>query len=308
MKRILISLFIILSSVSYVAAQDRLWATGSAVPEGTRELVKQRDGKFRFTGALNEGELKIMTTATFQKGVTEFLAPQLVNSYLINYGLKYQKTTSETREGWVVSFQEDYYRFIVDVNDQTVRGELFLPWNELLIAGSAFPGGSDNEEWKRDNMLPFTRDHENPFVFEWTGELDIYSNVIEPGYFKLEGQMTWGPKELHPYQHGEDILNAKEVRIGGDDTKWRVVTPGTYRIRVNLFEQTIESELLTRSQADGQGIDDLQIFDSRFDSSEQSVNKSYDLQGRQVDNGKSANGQLIIVRQKDGRFRKIFAK
>lgn len=308
MKRILIAFILFVCHLTFSMAQTNLWVTGSAVPNGTQLLVRQPDGKFRFTGALNVGELKIMDTPDYQEGTTQFLAPVLVDSYLINYGLGYSSTTDINKAGWVVSFQEDTYRFIVDTSKRTVTGELFLPWNELLIAGSAFPGGSDTQEWKRDNMLPFTRDHDNPYVFVWEGELGIYNNVIEPGFFKLEGQMTWGPKELHPYEHGEDILDAKEVRIGGDDTKWRVVTPGTYRIRVNLFEQTIESELLTRSQADGQGIDDLQIFDSRFDSSEQSANKCYDLQGRQVENRKSANGQLIIVRQKDGRFRKIFAK
>ena len=290
MKRILISLLIILSSYSYIVAQDRLWATGSAVPDGTRELVKQRDGKFRFTGALNEGELKIMTTESFQQGTTQFLTPQLVDSYLINNGLKYTLTKDETKEGWVVTFQEDYYRFIVDTGSRTVKGELFLPWNELLIAGSAFPGGSDNIEWHRDNMLPFTRDHENPFVFEWTGELGIYDDVVEPGYFKLEGQMTWGPRELHPYEQGEDILTSKEVRIGGDDTKWKVNTPGTYRIRVNLFEQTIQGELLTGSQADSQGIYDLPIDDSDKSVNSKSVNsKYYDLNGRQIDNRQIEN-------------------
>ena len=306
MKRILIGLSFIIyhSLLSYVVAQDRLWATGEAVPEGICELVKQPDGKFRYTGALNVGELKIMTTETFKQGTTQFVAPQLVDAYLINYGLNYTLTKDETKAGWVVSFQEDYYRFIVDTSKRTVKGELFLPWNELLIAGSAFPGGSDNVEWKRDNMLPFTRDHENPFVFEWTGELGIYDNVIEPGYFKLEGQMTWGPRELHPYDHGEDILNAKDVRIGGDDTKWKVNKPGTYRIRVNLFEQTIHGELLTGSEANGQGISQYPILIPEQGLS-QKEGVVYDLNGRSQE--KMHRG-LNIVRQADGSFRKVFVR
>ena len=38
-------------------AQDfqELWATGSAVPEGTCKLNKRPDGQFRFAGALNAG-------------------------------------------------------------------------------------------------------------------------------------------------------------------------------------------------------------------------------------------------------------
>ena len=298
MKRILIALLLIAGHISVTIAQNALWATGSAVPNGTQELVKQPDGKFRYTGALNAGELKIMTTATYQEGTTQFLAPQLVDSYVINYGLKYTLTKDETKEGWVVSFQEDTYRIIIDTNGSTLKGELFLPWNELLIAGSAFYGGSDNVEWKRDNMLPFTRDHENPYVFEWTGELGIYDNVIEPGYFKLEGQMTWGPRELHPYEQGEDIRDAKLCRIGGDDTKWRVTIPGTYRIRVNLLEQTIEGQLLTGSEADGQGI-------SPTPTLPEGEGGVYDMQGRRQQNMQRG---LNIVRQPDGSYRKVYRK
>jgi hypothetical protein len=97
-------------------------------------------------------------------------------------------------------------------------------------------------------MLPFERDHEDPYVFTWTGELGIFSGVVEPGRFKLEGQMTWGPRELHPFTQDEDILGARQMRQGGDDTKWRVSKAGTYRITVNLFHETIEAELLTDAQ------------------------------------------------------------
>ena len=227
---------------------ERLWATGTAVEEGSVELTRRPDGLFRFAGALKDGELKIQTTETFQKGVTQFLKPQLVDSYLINNGLRYTVTSDESQPGWVVSFSEETYRFLVDPAAHTVRGELCLPWNEVLIAGSAFAGGSNNVEWNRNAMLPFERDHEDPYVFTWTGELGIFSGVVEPGRFKLEGQMTWGPRELHPFTQDEDILGARQTRQGGDDTKWRVSKAGTYRITVNLFHETIEAELLTDAQ------------------------------------------------------------
>ena len=223
---------------------EALWATGSAVPEGTVPLTKRPDGQFRFAGALNEGELKIMTTETFQKGTTQFLKPQLVDSYLINKGLNYVITSDETQPGWVVSFQENTYRFLVDPVSRKVTGELMLPWNEVFIAGSAFEGGASRVEWNRDGMLPFERDHDNPYVFTWTGPLGEYQNVIEPGRFKLEGQMTWGPREMHPYTQDEDILSSTQMRQGGDDTKWHVYKKGTYRIVVDLFNETFHAELL----------------------------------------------------------------
>ena len=295
-----IILFVLTLVGSTAMAQSELWATGSALPDGPCQLTLRPDGKFRFAGALVEGELQLMTTSTYQEGVTQFLAPKLVDSYLINYGLAYTLTTDKNSAGWVVPFSEDTYRFIVDIQSRTVRGELFLPWNELLIAGSAFPGGSDKEEWKRDNMLPFLRDHEDPYVFEWRGELGIYDNVVEPGHFKLEGQMTWGPRELHPYRHDEDILESTQVRTGGDDTKWLVKTPGTYRIRVNLFTETIQAELLS-VLSPAQHPTTIQTINN----SPATTNQYFDLQG--IVHQHLTRG-LNIVRQPDGTIRKVVVR
>jgi hypothetical protein len=240
MKKIIICLMF-LSSAVYVGAQNSLWAAGSAVPGEPQQLEKRPDGLFQYTGVLSPGELKIMTTAEYQSGVTQFLCPQLVDTYLVNNGQTYVTVSDSARAGWVVSFQEDTYKFLVNTSSRTVRGELFLPWNEVLIAGSAHDGGSDNIEWKRDNMLPFTRDHNDPYVFTWTGRLAVRDGVIEPGRLKLEGQMTWGPRELHPYTQDEDILTSTQFRQGGDDTKWHVYEAGVYRITVDLYNETIQA-------------------------------------------------------------------
>ena len=141
--RLSLSFIIFYLSLSPAAAQDALWATGSALPDGTTvQLTRRPDGKFTYTGPLNAGELKIMTTAT-PTDATQYLTPQQADSYLVKYGLTYVLTNDAGREGWYVSFQEDTYRFIVDTGKRTVTGELLLPWNELLIAGSAIADGAD---------------------------------------------------------------------------------------------------------------------------------------------------------------------
>ena len=283
---------------------ERLWATGTAVEEGSVELTRRPDGLFRFAGALKDGELKIQTTETFQKGVTQFLKPQLVDSYLINNGLRYTVTSDESQPGWVVSFSEETYRFLVDPAAHTVRGELCLPWNEVLIAGSAFAGGSNNVEWNRNAMLPFERDHEDPYVFTWTGELGIFTDVVEPGRFKLEGQMTWGPRELHPFTQDEDILGARQMRQDGDDTKWRVSKAGTYRITVNLFHETIEAELLTDAQqSETDGIHSLEAQPSLSERALSPV--YYDANGICLQHPRRG---LNLVRMDDGTVRKVMVR
>ncbi len=300
---ITIVLALLMTRTARAQGYDALWATGSAVPGGTQQLEKRPDGLFRFTGPLNAGELKVMTTDVYQQGTTQFLRPQLVDSYLINFGLTYVVTSDAEQPGWVVPFQEDTYYFLVDTKSRRITGELFLPWNELLIAGSAFPGGSDDTEWKRDNMLPFLRDHDNPYLFTWTGELGDYGGV-EPGYFKLEGQMTWGPRELHPYTHGEDILEAEQVRRGGSDDKWHVSKQGTYRITVDLLRETIHAELLTSGSRtlEEQGTNAISQSNAAQPTS---TGVYYDLMGRRLD---GLHSGLNVVRRADGTTVKVIRR
>lgn len=300
-RRVFLPIICLLVAIPSLAQDfNELWATGSAVPDGTCQLVKRPDGQFRFAGALNQGELKIMTTETFQKGVTQFLKPQLVDSYLINKGLNYVITSDESQPGWVVSFHEDTYRFLVDPASRKVTGELMLPWNEVFIAGSAFDGGANHVEWNRNGMLPFERDHDNPYVFSWTGELGEFGGVVEPGRFKLEGQMTWGPRELHPYVQDEDLLSSTQMRQGGDDTKWHVYIPGTYHIVVDLFNETFHAELIAGANTyETDGVDGI---DGTSDGMPTAV---YNMGGVRMP---SLQKGLNIVRTADGKVRKIYCK
>jgi hypothetical protein len=282
-----------------VQAQDNLWATGSAVPGGKQQLVKRPDGQFRFVGPLNSGEVKIRTTENYEKGVTRYLMPQYTDSYLINYGLRYSLTADSSKAGWQVLFQEDTYKFLVNTSEQTVTGELMLPWNEVLMGGSAYAGGSNNIEWNRDNMLPFVRDHEDPYVFSWTGELGFFEDVIEPGCFKLEGQMTWGPRELHPYTDNEDPLQTTQLRMGGPDRKWKITKAGTYRITVNLFYETMHAELLNAGNGGGA----TAITEARNAEKGSQKTGIVDLQGRRQ---QRLQRGLNIVRKSDGTVRKVY--
>ncbi len=300
MSRLLYIFLLLLPASAMAQGFEELWATGSAVPEGTCPLIKRPDGQFRFAGPLNAGELKIMTTEVYQKGTTQFLKPQLADSYLINYGLNYVVTSDVEQPGWVVSFQEDTYRFLVDPVARRVTGELMLPWNEVFIAGSAFEGGADNREWNRNGMLPFERDHDNPYVFSWTGQLAPYDNVVEPGRFKLEGQMTWGPRELHPYVQDENLLESTQMRMGGDDTKWHVYTEGTYHIVVDLFNETFHAELLSDHllpQEDGVG--EMKVEPGN------TAPEVYSIDGVRLPQMQKG---LNILRSSDGRVRKVFVR
>ncbi|MBQ1667012.1 MAG: hypothetical protein II063_03445, partial [Prevotella sp.] len=124
-------------------------------------------------------------------------------------------------------------------------------------------------------------------------------NVIEPGRFKLEGQMTWGPRELHPYVQDEDILEAQYMRQGGDDTKWRVSKAGTYRIVVDLFYETIHAELVRKANT----LSPTNI-ETVTPEKEQQV-EYYDMNGMKM---QQLRRGINIVRSSDGTIHKVMVK
>lgn len=306
MRKLIAIICVLTLNLSYTAkAQgfEALWLTGTAVPGGkTVQLTKRPDGLFRFAGALVDGDLKIMTTEHFEKGVTQFLKPQLYDAYLINKGITYQLTKDETQAGWVVSFAEDAYCLLVDPANHKVTGELLFPWNELLIAGSAYEGGSNDVEWNRNAMLSFEQDHDNPYVFSWTGVLGVFDNVVEPGRFKLEGQMTWGPREFHPFQQDEDILTSTQMRKGGADTKWLVSKRGIYRIVIDIFQETFHAEYLSSTRSMNDGTTGIETVGDAVGTTPSTV---YDLNGQKH---RSLRKGLNLVKMSDGRVRKVVVR
>lgn len=219
-------------------AQSELWITGSAVPGGVQKLEKRQDNTFKFAGSLNRGILKIITTEEIGKS-TQYLSPRLEDAYIVNNGEGYTTTSDSTRRGWVVPFQEDFFRFTVDPSQNTLTGELFVPWKEMFIAGGAVECG-----WNSFQMLEMTQDDNDPCVWTWTGELRNRTENEEPKRFKLLGQDNWDPKSLHPYVQDESALKSTQLKTGGADNKWSIEDDGIYRITVNVFRETFKAEYL----------------------------------------------------------------
>ncbi|MBQ8047573.1 MAG: SusF/SusE family outer membrane protein [Prevotella sp.] len=244
MKRYFIILATMMAAVA-ASAQTNLWITGPAVPGGTQKLDKCPNGIFKFAGTLNEGKLKVITTEEIGSG-TQYLVPRYTQSYVVNNGLPYTLTRNDSEETWIVPFAEDRYKFVVDTRSRTLTGEIFVPWREVYLAGGACEIG-----WQAFVMLPFTQDADDPNVFTWTGELKERNEYVEPRRFKLQGQNTWDPKNLHPYTQDEAVLESTQMRLGGEDTKWEIAQDGIYRLTVNVFKETFRAEYLGSEAKDG---------------------------------------------------------
>ena len=234
----MIAALVVCLTVSAQSKQE-LWITGSAVPGGAQKLVKVGDNDYKYAGRLKVGELRISTAKKAGKGVS-YLMPNLPDANIVNKGIGYTETTDAKHAAWQVVVSEDRYRFHIDTKKKQLLGELFQPWGELFLAGGATEVG-----WKAEgHMLLMKQDINNPCIWTWEGELKRHPEVEEPASFKFQGQDRWHPKSIHPYVADADILKNSRFHTGGDDTKWTLSCDGRYRIKIDLFNETIEAVLV----------------------------------------------------------------
>ena len=234
----MIAALVVCLTVSAQSKQE-LWITGSAVPGGAQKLVKVGDNDYKYAGRLKVGELRISTAKKAGKGVS-YLMPNQPDANIVNKGIGYTETTDAKYAAWQVVVSEDRYRFHIDTKKKQLLGELFQPWGELFLAGGATEVG-----WKAEgHMLLMKQDINNPCIWTWEGELKRHPEVEEPASFKFQGQDRWHPKSIHPYVADADILKNSRFHTGGDDTKWTLSCDGRYRIKIDLFNETIEAVLV----------------------------------------------------------------
>jgi len=244
-----------------VFAQSRLYVRGSAVPGGIQQLTRfstSTSGKytFKFHGKLLPGNLYI--TPTNSATPSTYYAPKLVDTNIVTNKADYVQKRDSVGSEWAVLFEADNYRFTVDITNKQLTGELFTRWYEAWICGGCVEDEQGKDisgqegHWQISSGKQMEQSWDDPNVFEWTGLLKAYSYNQEPKRFKINGQYGWGPKVLHPFTQDASILTASQVWYNGsEDYKWSIKNDGFYRIKINVFEETIEGEYLGTELPDG---------------------------------------------------------
>ena len=240
---------------------SRIYIRGSAVPGGIQQLTKfststSNKYTFKFHGKLLPGNLYITTTSSANPSY--YYAPKLVDTPIVTDKADYVQKKDSTGSEWAVLFEADNYRFTVDVNNKQVSGELFARWYEAWICGGCVEDEQGKDisgqegHWQITSGKQMEQSWDDPNVFEWTGLLKNYTYNQEPRRFKINGQYGWSPKVLHPFTQDASILTAKQIWYNGsEDYKWRISSDGYYRIKINVFEETIEAEYLGAEIPDG---------------------------------------------------------
>lgn len=288
---------------SMVYAQTRLYVRGSAVPGGVQELKRfptnvSNQYTFKFHGKLLPGDLYVTTTNS-PRSASRYYAPKLVDTNIVTDKADYVSKTDSIGAEWAVLFEADNYRFTVDTSNKQLTGELFAPWYEAWICGGCVEDeqgkGISGQEghWQITAGKQMEQNWEDHNVFEWTGLLKSYSYNVEPKRFKINGQYGWSPKVLHPFTQDASILTAKQVWYNGSqDYKWTISKDGYYRIRINVFEETIEGEYLGAEMPDGIG----SLSEEIREKSEEEFSTAlgwFTIDGRRLDSKPTQKGIYI---------------
>jgi hypothetical protein len=214
-----------------VSMLTSLYLIGDATPNGwslDRATPMTMDmtqfSRFYWTGKLNKGEFKLLTTNT-----------DWLPCYVCDTTNAAKMVYRETDESYPdIKWRIDKggnYRIEADVQAKTITltyqgGELY---SHIYMIGDATPGG-----WSWDNITEMQHPETN--LFTWQGSLGA-GQIKFPTELKSDwsGEMLYAPvPDCAPAVGG-----TFEARVGGPDNKWLISAPGEYEIRININDTTI---------------------------------------------------------------------
>jgi len=120
-----------------------------------------------------------------------------------------------------------------------------VPDGELHMIGDATAGG-----WDLNATTPIKPTADNPDIYVWEGELKGGSE------FKILTNLYdgWDAPTIHPLSATspigrETITDAPfACYVGGDDYKWYVEVPATYKLTFNIKDFTMSSEFIKETE------------------------------------------------------------
>ena len=102
------------------------------------------------------------------------------------------------------------------------------PYSELWLIGDATPGG-----WGLDGLTPLKEDAVNPFLF-------TYSGTFTAGEFKIATAKDYNAPFFRPLINYQDLsATGVQLNAGDPDNKWKITTPGTYNITLDILSNKI---------------------------------------------------------------------
>lgn len=230
---------------AYEPAYEQIYILGSALPVGWNignptpmDRHDTRIWEFTFEGFLMPGDFKISTfTGDWCDG--DWIRPPSMHPPLSD--TEFIITTGCPDEAddftWRITTEDvGDYRIYVNLMDETIRIELVdgdaPPFEVLYLVGDATPGG-----WSLDEQTPMDRNPDNPFLFNWSGDLVA-------GEFKIKTYSDndfCGDDWIHPLVEGPSFSDTRYEVLEGcgphDDYKWVVSEE-----QAGHFDITVDTE------------------------------------------------------------------
>ncbi|MEO6684194.1 MAG: SusF/SusE family outer membrane protein, partial [Ginsengibacter sp.] len=220
----------------YKPVTANLYLIGDATPNGWNSDLATamvpdpvRSGAFSWEGNLSSGNLKLITTPG-----------QFLPSYNKGAGpdqLVYRDSDGQPDNQFLISTPGSY-KITLNLLDLTIKIDASTkpPYTRLWILGDAIPSG-----WNIDTPDEMRVDSSNLFVFK-------YNEILSAGEFKIPTATgDFGTDYYMPLVDKQDITGTgmQLVYKGNPDFKWKITTPGPYKISLDLQKMKIDIKPFT---------------------------------------------------------------
>jgi starch-binding outer membrane protein SusE/F len=221
----------------YFEVSSTLYLIGEAAPNGwdNSKAAPLTPGvtdptQFTYQGALKKGSFKFITK------LGEFLP-----SYNKRDSNLFYRTDFGQPDDQFTIDEAGVYKIVVNLADLTISVEKQAgpAHARLWIMGDATPKG-----WDINNPAEMQADPSDPFVF-------TYSEVLKAGEFKIPVSTgNFATDYYMPLTNNPDLTNmgVRLVAGGNPDYKWKITTPGAYKITLNIRDMTISIKPFTPYQ------------------------------------------------------------
>lgn len=216
---------------------SQLWLMGDATPGGwglgsLTPLTESTVDPFIFTysGQFVAGEFKIATAKDYN---APFYRPTTDHPTISSAAAAVQLSAGNPDNKWLItSATAGTYKITLNLHNNTItivkQASVNTPYTQLWMIGDATPGG-----WDLNNMPAMTESLTDPFIF-------TYTRAFSVGEFKIATARDFNAPFYRPLTNHPDLsATTVQVTAGNPDNKWQIVTAGTYRVTLNLHNNTI---------------------------------------------------------------------
>lgn len=230
----------VINITPYQPVSTALYLVGDAAPNGWSntnatplKAIPTEPGGFNWTGQLNAGDFKFLTT-------TANWIPSYNKSATAADSLFYRTDFSQADDKFHIATMGVYTLKVnlLDMKISIIRSTAPTtpPYSRLWVVGDATPNG-----WNINTPNEMRVDSANLFVFN-------YNELLSAGEFKIPvATGNWGGDYYMPLTN-HPALSATGVQLvpgGSPDNKWQITTAGPYKIKLDLSNMKINVQPFT---------------------------------------------------------------